>query len=67
MGIFVFSEKAFFYRVREGKDIVMIINNYIDAKIEEVGEACNESHTREDMIIDGMKRSFVTYKIERKD
>ena len=58
----MFSENAVFYRMREGKDIVTIINNYIDAKTEEVGEACYESHTREDMIIDGMKRSFVTYK-----
>ena len=49
-----FSENAALYRVKEGKDIVTIINNYINTKAEEVGDACYEFHTREDTIIDGI-------------
>ena len=55
MDNFEFSENAAFYRVREGKDIATIINNYINTKTEEVGDACYVSHTREDTVIDGMK------------
>ena len=36
MDNFEFSENAAFYRVREGKDIATIINNYINTKTEEV-------------------------------
>lgn len=66
MDKFEFSENAAFYRVREGKDIATIINNYINTKTEEVGDACYVSHTREDTVIDGMKYSFVAYKREKR-
>lgn len=45
MDNFEFSENAAFYRVREGKNIATIINNYINTKTEEVVDACYVSHT----------------------
>lgn len=66
MDNFEFNENAAFYRVKEGKDIVTIINNYINAKAEEVGDACYEFHTREDTAVDGMKYSFIAYKREKR-
>ena len=61
MDNFEFSENAAFYRVKEGKDIASIINNYINTKTEAVGDDCYEHHNREGTFIDGMKYSFMSY------
>lgn len=66
MDNFEFSENAAFYRVKEGKDIASIINNYINTKTEAVGDDCYEHHNREGTFIDGMKYSFIAYKFEKR-
>lgn len=66
MEFFDFSLNAAFYRVKDGKDIVTIINNYFNIKAEEVRDACYAIHSWKDTTIAGMKFSSLAYKREKR-